>query len=360
EVKGVADEGSIKSFGRDADDGEGNAVEPLCLPHDFRIAAEAVFPQLVADDDYGMSVAPGPFLRSEAAPERRTHADAIKIIRGDHAAHRPFSAIADAKCSSGDLFRNPRIDQGGISLKVQEVGPGDVVAIVGGAIDTRNSDQSVLIDDERVGTKENSFDPAEYGSIGADPQGQAQNREERKAGVSPENAQAEAKILHQAIEPHPSPNFIHGLGDLQRVAESELCCVPSFDCRASFLAEVLRFELHMILQLALQFGLALVAFISKQAGEQIQRSHEDSSSTVWSNLAMAPTSFRHFDSSCKSCLRPVAVSPQYLNSRLRPAAFSQLAVTHPRRSRRCSAGYRDPCSTWSRSSVVRWMCRAIS
>src|SRR5262249_16310783 len=72
-VKSVAHEGSIKSFGRDADDGEGNAVEPLCLPHDFRIAAKAVSPQLIADDDYGMSVAPDSFLRPEAAPERRTH-----------------------------------------------------------------------------------------------------------------------------------------------------------------------------------------------------------------------------------------------------------------------------------------------
>src|SRR5262249_10539069 len=230
------------------------------------------------------------------------------IIRGGRAAHRPFSAVADAECSPGDLFRNPRIDQGGISLKVQEVGPGDVVAIVGGAIDTGHSDQPVLIDDERVGSKQNSLDPAEYGSIGADPQGQAQDREKREAGVSPENAQAEANILHQAIKPYPSPNFIHGLGDLQRVAESALCCIPRFICRVSFLAEILRFERHMILQLALQFGLALVAFISKQASKQIQRSHEDSSSAVWSNLAMAPTSFRHFDSSCKSCLRPVAVS----------------------------------------------------
>src|SRR5256885_15007200 len=69
EVHAPADEGAVKAFAGDADDGVHDAVEALRLAHNLRIAAEAPLPQLVADHGDGMRALPLVFAGKEAAAE---------------------------------------------------------------------------------------------------------------------------------------------------------------------------------------------------------------------------------------------------------------------------------------------------
>src|SRR5260370_6066814 len=54
--------------------------------------------------------------------------------------------------------------------------------------------------DERVGAEENSFDPTEDSGIGADPQSQAKNREDRKPRTAPKHPDAEAEVLQRRLD----------------------------------------------------------------------------------------------------------------------------------------------------------------
>jgi hypothetical protein len=71
---------------------------------------------------------------------------------------------------------------------------------------------------------------------------------------------------------------------------------------------------------------------------------------------IASTSWAHFDRSDASWRRPAAVS-RYTRVRWLLSETFQAAPIHLRRSRRCSAGYSEPVSTWSTSlEFARMAC----
>jgi hypothetical protein len=51
---------------------------------------------------------------------------------------------------------------------------------------------------QRIGTNENSFDPAEYSRVGADAEGETQNREDREARSLQKHSRTEAEILQNS------------------------------------------------------------------------------------------------------------------------------------------------------------------
>src|ERR1700682_2768680 len=99
----------------------------MILPDDGRIAAKAVLPHLIADHRHRVRIPSGVFCRLESAPENRTHADRIKIVRVDDAAVRALGPVADAERGPRDLLRNEGIDQRAASLKIKKVWPRHVI-----------------------------------------------------------------------------------------------------------------------------------------------------------------------------------------------------------------------------------------
>src|SRR5437773_2620364 len=123
------------------------------------------------------------------------HADRVEIVRRDDAPRRAFGSIADAERGPGDLLRDERVDERGAALKLDEVRPRHVVRARRAAIGSTDGEQPVLVDDERIRTKQNAFDPTEDGGVRADSQGEAPDRQERKAGTAPEHPKTEAQIV---------------------------------------------------------------------------------------------------------------------------------------------------------------------
>src|SRR5580704_7809836 len=101
EVHAPTDEGAVKAFGGDADDGVHYAVEALRLADDLRITAEAPLPELVADYGDGMRALPLVFAGKEAATKHGGNADGVEVVGGDDAAGGALGTIADAERGAG-------------------------------------------------------------------------------------------------------------------------------------------------------------------------------------------------------------------------------------------------------------------
>jgi hypothetical protein len=140
-----------------------------------------------------MSVAPGILPRLEPAPHNRMDAEYLEIVGGYDAPSGAIGPIADAERGSGDVLGEERLGQRAVPPKILKVGPGDLGPSV--AIDPRDRDQPVLVDYSWKRPQQNSFDPTENRCCRADPEGQAEDSENRKARIASEHSDSEAKIL---------------------------------------------------------------------------------------------------------------------------------------------------------------------
>jgi hypothetical protein len=68
---------------------------------------------------------------------------------------------------------------------------------------TRGGDriQPILTDDERVGTQQDAFDPAEDRRVRADSEREAQNRQQRESRVAQEQAGGVRRVAAEIVEP---------------------------------------------------------------------------------------------------------------------------------------------------------------
>ena len=154
-----------------------HAVQPLRLPDDRAIAAEAILPRLVADHRHRMRIAARVLPGFESASEDRPDAQRVEVVRGHDASSRVFRAIPNAQCRPHDLVPNEGIDQLAASLKVEKIGPRKI-RITGRASRRRaDGDEPVLPRDHGIRPEEDSFDPAEDGRVGADSERQAEDRQ---------------------------------------------------------------------------------------------------------------------------------------------------------------------------------------
>ena len=110
-----------ESFGRDANDGVHDAVEPLRLSNDGRIALEAALPKLVADHGDRMRAVADVFARLEATAKHGMDAYDIKIIRGDDTAGKarsPMLSVVPVILETKNASK-----ERGVFLQVEKVGP---------------------------------------------------------------------------------------------------------------------------------------------------------------------------------------------------------------------------------------------
>src|ERR1700733_4680471 len=193
EAKRVADERAIKSFGSDADNGVLDSVQHLGAADNGRIARVALLPGEIGDHGYRVRVAAGVLTWLEASPHEGTDTEGIEIVSGDDAAGGAGGAVAAVERGAHDAVRDEGVDQGAVPLEVLKVGPGDVSPLA--AIHPGDGDQAILCDYQRERAEKDSFNPTEDRSGRADPQHQAEDREDREAGAAAEQADAEDEIL---------------------------------------------------------------------------------------------------------------------------------------------------------------------
>src|SRR5229473_8209257 len=122
-------------------------------------------------------------------------ADGVKIIGGYDASDGALGAIAEAERGAHDLGDDEGVDERAAFLQVEEVGPGDIGVARLAASGPGDGEKSFLVSYERVGAEEDSFDPTEDSGIRADPQSEAQNRQDGKARTAAEHAEADAEVL---------------------------------------------------------------------------------------------------------------------------------------------------------------------
>src|SRR5216117_3569671 len=131
-----------------------------------------------------------------AASARSPMLSVVPVIR---------SMINDSNCTLFESFIigracNPiddkRLEQRAVLLQIEKIG----IREPGGRCAARCAGEgkhSVLVCNQRVGVKEDSFDPTEHGRVGADAQGQAKNREQRKPWIAKKHSNTEAQVLEK-------------------------------------------------------------------------------------------------------------------------------------------------------------------
>ena len=168
--------------------------EHLRLADDIRVAMKPVLPHLIADNGHWMRIATDVLADFEAAAEYGMDTDCVKIVRRYHAAGDALRAIADGQRRSGDFFGDERVSERAAAFEILEVWPRDVVS-VRAAVCAGERDQSVLVDDKRIWTKEDALDPTKHRRGRADPDRQTHHREDRETWIPPQHPKSETEIL---------------------------------------------------------------------------------------------------------------------------------------------------------------------
>ena len=156
------------------------------------------------------------------------HTDRVEVVRRDDASGRAFGAIADAERGPRDLFGDERIDQRAAAPQVEPVGPRHVLIDRCTALRCRDRVQPVLVGDQRIRTQENPLNPAQDGGVCAHAEREAQDREQREPGTSPQHAKPVSEIPPEVV--YPAKHV--GVGGLvagdRHVAEAMLRSAPGF------------------------------------------------------------------------------------------------------------------------------------
>src|ERR1700674_5764522 len=154
-----------------------------------------------------MGVTAGLLPRFEPAPENRMHPERMEVIRRYDAPGHALRPVADAQRSPGDLLSDERVEQRAAPPKIVEVRPGDFAEAGRPASRSCERKDRLLVGNGRVRAEQDSFDPTVNSGIGADPQGQAKNREKRKARAAPEHPEAKTEVLGPTFEPQAAPDL---------------------------------------------------------------------------------------------------------------------------------------------------------
>ena len=189
----------MKFLRRDANDRVLNAVKILCFADDFRVALVTVLPGLVTDHCDRMRVSPLAFFRFEAASHNRTHAKGIEIVRRNDSADRALRPVANAERRAHDLIDNERFKQRRIFFEIEKVWIRKRSALLRAARCADEREHPVLMRHERVRANQNSFDPTKYGGVCADPQSQAKDRQDGKAGTASKHSESKPKVLQKRL-----------------------------------------------------------------------------------------------------------------------------------------------------------------
>ena len=91
------------------------------LAHHGGIAAEALLPQTVADDDAGVFVGGSPVALGEHAADDRVHAESREVVRRDNVDGHQGRLVGAVQQTSTMLVRDHRVERARLSPDVQVV-----------------------------------------------------------------------------------------------------------------------------------------------------------------------------------------------------------------------------------------------
>jgi hypothetical protein len=107
------------------------------------------------------------------------------------------------------------------------------------------------------GTKQNPFNPAKNGGIGADSEREAKNRQKGKAGIAAQYAESKAQILERIFDEIDAARFAAFLFDLFHSAQRPQRGVAGLFHAHSTAHVLLNLLLKMELQLVVEFLVGL-------------------------------------------------------------------------------------------------------
>src|SRR5262249_43088316 len=134
---------------------------------------------------------------------------------------------------------------------------------------------------------------------GADAEGEDEDGDGGECGLGPQGAGGVAKILQEAFEPHPSPDFASFLGGTCQVADSARVAVLASECGEGF-----QLFMHIALAIGATFP-PLTRPTDSRLRALLLRAH---GFAVPMTRATALTKSAQRDCCSMSCLRPSGVS----------------------------------------------------
>src|SRR4029077_17619433 len=165
-----------------------------------RAGTQATLPESVAQDDYlagaGLIV-----IGTEAAPEHRIHPQNIEEICGHIASSGGLRDVVGGQIEIAATVGGESVEDLGVSRKLRRVGGSKHARVNSSVYAAIFPHTHELIEVAKiVRMKQQRVDHAEDGSVGANPQGQRENRHDCKTRTFAELTQSEAKILAQVLD----------------------------------------------------------------------------------------------------------------------------------------------------------------
>ena len=185
-------EKQIEVRGNDADDGVIPAVQGKALAEDVGRRSKLALPEARTDQRYRRST-DLVFTWRKVAPEDRVHTYGREKIRGDEARTHLLSLANASKAEVDAASNGHRGKTAIVSLPVAKIGIGDGAKFEVGFAFVHRDELLRMRVGQRV--EEHTVDNREDGSVGADAEGQREDRDEREAGIFAQHARAIAQVL---------------------------------------------------------------------------------------------------------------------------------------------------------------------
>jgi hypothetical protein len=253
--------------GRDADDGELDAVETYRAANDGAIGAELPLPEIVAEHHHGVAAGHLILVGPEGAPQLGLHADHRKEVAGhQHADRLPRRGAGPGVECHDVLFERDQPFEAPAAI------PHVHVIAIRRAQDRPDRGGGGRTDRKHLGGARHSERPeqervgkAEHRAVGADADCKRDDRHRREARIFGEHAAAVAQVAREIVEPGQPALIAHRLHRLRDAAGLERGCASRRVGRRAAALRILGRELHM--QPQLLFEVAVGAAATERAPE---------------------------------------------------------------------------------------------
>ncbi len=203
----------------DADDGVRLAVELKGAADDRGIAAESPLPQRIAQDDDGIALRHFVLFGPEGAAEGGMDAEQRKIRLGDVFGRDALPLVHAGEGRAGVREEGHVLERAALRAPVAVVRHGGAPAFHLRPLDIAPQFDQAGRRGIRERAEDDGIDDAENGGVGANAEGQGENRHEGECGAVTQGSHRVAQVLPQGFEPVKRPHLSTGLLPQGGVAE---------------------------------------------------------------------------------------------------------------------------------------------
>ena len=203
DVGGQAGVSAFKARGGYADDLEWRSVEADVFADDVGAGSEAVAPEVVLEDDDGMSVAVFVISGSEQAAELRAYAEDLEVVAGDEADTDHLAAVFADEAGALHSDAGEAAEDGVAVAEFQVLGVGEGVTAVAALRAEAAAFQAELHEFARVfdgqHAQQDLVHQGEHGGVGADAEGQGEDGDGGEDRGFDQSADGETEFLHEHL-----------------------------------------------------------------------------------------------------------------------------------------------------------------